>query len=41
MESKILEILSGKNKSLTIMEINDLLGLHTIEEYQDLHILTK
>lgn len=36
MESKILEILSGKNKSLTIMEINDLLGLHTIEEYQEL-----
>ena len=36
MESKILEILSGKNKSLTIMEINDILGLHTIEEYQEL-----
>lgn len=36
MESKILEILSGKNKSHTIMEINDLLGLHTIEEYQEL-----
>ena len=36
MESKILEILSGKNKSLTIMEINDLLGLHTIDEYQEL-----
>lgn len=36
MESKILEILSGKNKSLTIIEINDLLGLHTIEEYQEL-----
>lgn len=34
MESKILDILSGKNKSFTIMEINDLLGLHTIEEYQ-------
>lgn len=36
MESKILDILSGKNKSFTIMEINDLLGLHTIEEYQEL-----
>lgn len=37
MEKEILEILRNKkNTSLTIMEINDFLGLKTVEEYQEL-----
>ena len=34
MQEEIINILNNKDKSYTITEINDLLGLTTIEEYQ-------
>jgi len=37
MENKILEILENQNKALTLIEINDLMGLKTIDEYKMLH----
>ena len=36
MQEEIINILNNKDKSYTITEINDLLGLTTIEEYQTL-----
>lgn len=36
MQEEIINILNNKDKSYTITEINDLLGLTTIEEYQKL-----
>ena len=39
MENKILEILESQNKALTLIEINDLLELTTIDEYKELHRL--
>ena len=35
MENEILDILSDKTKALTALEINDLLGLTSVEEYQE------
>ncbi|MBE6156038.1 MAG: ribonuclease R [Firmicutes bacterium] len=37
MENKILEVLEKQNKGLTLIEINDLLGFTSIEEYKELH----
>jgi len=37
MEDKVLEILEKENKALTLIEINDLMGFTTIDEYKELH----
>ena len=37
MENQILDILESHNKALTLIEINDLMGYKTIDEYKELH----
>ena len=36
MRNTIIEKLKEENKGLTLIEINDLLGLNTVEEYKEL-----
>lgn len=36
MKEQILEVLKDIHEAKTLMEINDLLNLHTVEEYKDL-----
>ena len=36
MKNTIIEKLKEENKGLTLIEINDLLGLNTVEEYKEL-----
>ena len=36
MKDKILEVLQNQNKGITLIEINDLLGLKTVDEYKTL-----
>ena len=38
MEEQIIEILNNKNKALSVNEINDLMGLKTVEEFKTLII---
>ena len=37
MREKVLEVLEGQNKALTLIEINDLLDLSSVEEYKELN----
>lgn len=37
MKENVLEILENHNKALTMIEINDLMGFNTIDEYKELH----
>lgn len=37
MENRILEILEKENRALTLIEINDLMGYKTVDDYKKLH----